>query len=76
MVGNSPNLGLVKSNVHRTWLNSVHVFTIYSDINQGSNLRLKICKKMMRNNPNLDVVNIYGAQDIEQKRNFDTNQGP
>ena len=48
---------------------------------------VKICEKMMGNNPKLDLVNNdvhtkFGwivsvrSQDIEQKRNSDVNQGP
>ena len=48
---------------------------------------VKILRKMMGNNPKLDVVNVdvhakFGqilsicSQDIERKRNSDVNQGP
>ena len=48
---------------------------------------VKILRKMMFNNPKLDVVNVdvhtkfrrilsIRSQDIEQKRNSDVNQGP
>ena len=48
---------------------------------------VKILRKMMGNNPKLDLVNVdvhtkfgqilsIGSQDIEQKQNSDVNQGP
>ena len=53
---------------------------------KGSN-SVKILRKMTGNNPKLDVVNVdvytkFGqilsirSQDIEQKQNYDVNQGP
>ena len=48
---------------------------------------IKILRKMMGNNPKLDLVNVdvhikfgqilsIGSQDIERKQNSDVNQGP
>ena len=60
-----------------------------SDINQGPNsvANLQICEKTKIYNTNVDLVNdnVYTkfglnlsirSQDIEQKPNFDVNQGP
>ena len=57
---------------------------ILTSINHNS---IKILRKMMGNNPKLDLVNVdvgtkFGrilsirSQDIERKRNSDVNQGP
>ena len=80
---NNPNLDLVNIKAYAKFGDSIDLFTYRAEKkNSDDNLQ-----KLMHNNPNLDLakVNAYAkfsliplirSQDIEQKRNFDNNQGP
>ena len=93
MTGNNPKLDLVNVDVHTK---SGLILSICSrDIERKRNLTSikgrnsvkKLKKKMMSNNPKLDLVNVdvhtifgqilsIGFQDIERKLYSDVNQGP
>ena len=93
MTGNNPKLDLVNDDVHTKFGRILSICSqdielkneILTSI-KGRN-SVKILRKMLGNNPKLDLVNVdvhtkFGrilsicSQDIERKRNSDVNQGP